>query len=200
MIATGGGLIRDLLDAHAAPKRDVAPYVLGRRRGGRVEPGCVRVRLPVHRDRVVARLALPRAGGVRAARGEKLPAHGLRREVLVALDLHRPVALRDHPAVPHRPIRRPHLGLLTLDALAPHGTNRGRARGGNPLDAAYPSIAQRTESPRSRRGLRVKKTRTSTRTRDLLRQPHEHERAKQGATDRHRLGAAESRLTITSSS
>src|SRR5262249_31736995 len=70
--------------------------------GVRVVPGSVAIHLVPDDDVIVARSALPRADGVRLALAHVFAAHGLRREVVVALDDLGPRALGDHGAVPQR--------------------------------------------------------------------------------------------------
>src|SRR5262249_6484552 len=93
--------------------------------GVRVVPGSVAIHLVPDDDVIVARSALPRADGVRLALAHVFAAHGLRREVVVALDDLGPRALGDHGAVPQRSRHRPR-------PTAPGGAAAGGGGRGSP--------------------------------------------------------------------
>src|ERR687895_977492 len=86
--------------AHAAPEGEVVADGRGGGQGLGVLPGGGLVPSLANHRGVVARSALPRAGRAPAARLEVAPVDILGREVVVALDHDRAVALREHRTVP----------------------------------------------------------------------------------------------------
>src|SRR5215831_9711932 len=108
------------LDGHAPPERDVAGDVGGGWAGVGVVPRRVAVDLLADPNRVVARLALPWAGGMGIAGYQMLLPDRLWWEVVIALHHDRPVAFCDDRALPHRPYNLPGAGLgVTVTAMQP---------------------------------------------------------------------------------
>src|SRR5437764_10496007 len=87
-------------DLHAAPEGDVLFYLPCRVLRLRVVPSSIFVRLAADDHVVITRRPLPGADRVRLALAQVLAPHRLRREVVIALDHNRVVALRQHCAVP----------------------------------------------------------------------------------------------------
>src|SRR4051794_12136119 len=87
-------------DLDVLPERHAPGDLLGRVLGFRVVPDRVLAPRAVELEGVVRRRALPRTDGVRVRRAHDVVAERLSREVVVALDDDRVVALGDGRAVP----------------------------------------------------------------------------------------------------
>src|SRR5216684_8507831 len=106
---------RSALDGDAVPEGDVVLDLRRRRLRRRIIPRRVGVLCPVHNHRVVMRRALPRADRGGGARLEEAPVERAGREIDIALDQLKALALRQHLALPCR-LGHPR---LPLDLAAP---------------------------------------------------------------------------------
>src|SRR5918997_1131679 len=119
----GGGSCRwnPALAGHlhlVAVEGDVAPDVLGRPHGLGIVPGRVLDAGPVLLDAQITRVALPGAVRARGALPEEVPVNGPRREVVVAFDDRRVLALGQRDAVEcgsrhDSPLRVPYPGIIS---------------------------------------------------------------------------------------
>src|SRR6266702_869270 len=130
---------RSGLHPYAFPERHPARDLLRRLLRRRVVPARIAVHAPAGGDVVIARDALPRAGGVRGALSHVLATQGLRREVVVAFHHLRAIARGDDLAIPNRSGHR--VLLLRVLVVVRGGQRHPRDCAGGFVDARSAPVA-----------------------------------------------------------